>query len=264
MYGMDISAYQKGINLNSDKYEFCIIKATEGTQMVSETFFTFAKQLINLDKLIGCYHYARPDFLPTKQRMSDEADFFIEQVEKANLLGKAILVLDWETEPMDRDDLITEFVVRVESQTGVTPWIYGSKSKLNKWKDYWAVKHCPIWLAAWPYIRPTTIGGPLGNLIDQSVPWKIWQYSSSGKYPGFSGNVDLDYTGLTKDEWLESASPKGPEKEFINSDMQWAIDLGLFTGYGDRKFHPQDPLTREQLAIVLRRYNKLIEGTTIK
>lgn len=264
MYGMDISAYQKGINLNSDKYEFCIIKATEGVEMVSETFFTFAEQLINLDKLIGCYHFARPDVTPTKLRMDDEADFFIEQVEKENLLGKAILVLDWETEPMDRDDLITEFVVRVESQTGVTPWIYGSKSKLNKWKDYWAVKHCPIWLAAWPYIRPTTIGGPLGNLIDQSVPWKIWQYSSTGKYPGFSGNVDLDYTGLTKDEWLESASPKGPEKEFINSDMQWAIDLGLFTGYGDRKFHPQDPLTREQLAIVLRRYNKLIEGTTIK
>lgn len=263
MYGMDISAYQKGINLNSDKYEFCIIKATEGVEMVSETFFTFAEQLINLDKLIGCYHFARPDVAPTKLRMDDEADFFIEQVEKANLLGKAILVLDWETEPMDRDDLITEFVVRVESQTGVTPWIYGSKSKLNKWKDYWAVKHCPIWLAAWPYIRPTTIGGPLGNLIDQSVPWKIWQYSSTGKYPGFSGNVDLDYTGLTKDEWLEFASRKAPEKEDINEAMQWAIDLGLFSGYGDGKYHPQDPLTREQLAIVLNKYTKLMSGNMI-
>lgn len=260
---MDISAYQKGINLNSDKYEFCIIKATEGVEMVSETFFTFAEQLINLDKLIGCYHFARPDVAPTKLRMDDEADFFIEQVEKANLLGKAILVLDWETEPMDRDDLITEFVVRVESQTGVTPWIYGSKSKLNKWKDYWAVKHCPIWLAAWPYIRPTTIGGPLGNLIDQSVPWKIWQYSSTGKYPGFSGNVDLDYTGLTKDEWLEFASRKAPEKEDINEAMQWAIDLGLFSGYGDGKYHPKDPLTREQLAIVLKKYTELMNGNMI-
>lgn len=263
MYGMDISAYQKGINLNSDKYEFCIIKATEGPQMVSETFFTFAEQLINLDKLIGCYHFARPDLLPTKQRMSDEADFFIEQVEKANLLGKAILVLDWETEPMDRDDLIAEFVIRVESQTGVTPWIYGSKSKLNKWRDYWAVRNCPIWMAAWHSVRPTTIGEPLTNLPDQYVPWQIWQYSSNGRYPGFFGNVDLDYTGLTKDEWLEFASPKAPEKEVINESMQWAIDLGLFSGYGDGKYHPQDPLTREQLAIVLKIYTELMNGNII-
>lgn len=263
MYGMDISAYQKGINLNSDKYEFCIIKATEGTKMVSTTFFTFAEQLLNLDKLIGCYHFARPDIMPTKLRMCDEADFFIEQVKKANLLGRAILVLDWETEPMDRDDLITDFVIRVESQTGVTPWIYGSKSKLNKWKDYWAVKHCPIWMAAWPFIRPTNIGEPLTTLPDHSVPWQMWQYSSNGKYPDFSGNVDLDYTGLTKDEWLKSASSKTPEKEDINEAMQWAIGLGLFSGYGDGKYHPKDPLTREQLAIVLKKYTKLMNENMI-
>lgn len=263
MYGMDISAYQKGINLNTNNYEFCIIKATEGTKMVSNTFFTFAEQLTEVDKLIGCYHFARPDTMPTKLRMDDEADFFIEQVEKANLLGKAILVLDWETEPMDRDDLITEFVVRVESQTGVTPWIYGSKSKLYKWKDYWAVRHCPIWLAAWHFNRPTSIGEPLNSLPDQSVPWQIWQYSSNGKYPGFYGNVDLDYTGLTKEEWLKSASPKVHEKEVINESMQWAIDLGLFSGYGDGKYHPQDPLTREQLAIVLKIYTELMNGNII-
>lgn len=263
MYGMDISAYQRGINLNLDKYEFCIIKATEGIKMVSNTFFAFAEQLIELDKLIGCYHFARPDAMPTKLRMDDEADFFIEQVGKANLLGKAILVLDWETEPMDREDLITEFVIRVESQTGVTPWIYGSKSKLNKWKDYWAVKHCPIWMAAWPFIGTPTVGEPLTTLPDHSIPWQIWQYSSNGKYPGFYGSVDLDYTVLTKDEWIKSASPKTPEKEVINEAMQWAIDLGLFVGYGDGKYRPQDPLTREQLAIVLKEYTKLMNGNMI-
>lgn len=258
MYGMDISAYQKGINLASYKYEFCIIKATEGLSMVSNTFKIFAEQLTELNKLIGCYHFARPDYNPTKLRMNDEADFFIENVERVGLLGKAILVLDWETEPMDRDDLITEFVIRIESQTGITPWIYGSKSKLKKWKDYWSVNHCPIWMAAWPSIRPATIGDPLSSLPDQSVPWQIWQYSSTGKYPGFSGNIDLDYAELTKEEWIKSAYPKAPDKEEISDDMKWAIDMGLFSGYGDGRYGPKDPLTREQLATVIKRYNKIV------
>ena len=32
--------------------------------------------------------------------------------------------------------------------------------------------------------------------------------------------------------------------EVITEDMQWAIDNGIFAGYGNGKYVPKDPLTR--------------------
>ena len=34
----------------------------------------------------------------------------------------------------------------------------------------------------------------------------------------------------------------------------WAMETGIFSGYGSGNFGPEDPITREQLAVVLYRY----------
>lgn len=49
------------------------------------------------------------------------------------------------------------------------------------------------------------------------------------------------------------------KKEQLSDDMKWAIETGLFVGYGDGKYGPKDNLTREQLATVLRRYTDYIK-----
>lgn len=267
MYGIDISNYQKDIDLSKGIYDFAIIKATEGGTFVSNSFYTFSDQLIKLNKLIGCYHFARPDIHKTIKEMEMEADHFIEVVKDGNLLNRAILVLDWEKEPFDREDLVQAWVLRVESQTGVTPFIYGSKSKLNDWKNWWVVKHCPIWIAAWPTIKRYHVGKDPGLTLPlKSVNWSIWQYSSIGQYPGFNGNVDLDYSDLTSEVWNKLSGKKKEEaiKEVISDDMQWAIRNKLLVGYGDGKYHPKDNLTREQMASLLRRYNQAIAPYGIK
>lgn len=268
MYGIDLSNWQRGIDLSRNNFDFAIVKATEGVGFVDKSFDNFVFQLTELGKLMGFYHFARPDLNNSRAGIHREAEYFISELTKRDLIGKGILVLDWETEPMDNEDYINEWVKTVESITGITPWIYGSRSKLKKWKEYWAVNHCPIWMAAWPSTMAQYAGGPFtGSFPTQATPWKIWQYSSTGRFNGFTGNVDLDYTTISAKQWIEMSnrpSPPEPEPEIISGDMQWAIDLGLFTGYGNHKFGPQDPLTREQLAIVLRRYNKLIDGINIK
>lgn len=260
MYGMDISSYQSKLDLTKGTYDFAIIKATEGGQFISNSFHNFAVQLTELDKLIGCYHFARPDLHRTIKEMEMEADHFVETVNDENLLHKAILVLDWEKRPFDREDLVQAWVLRVESQTGVIPFIYGSKSKLNNWKDWWVMKHCPIWMALWPTIRRYQVGVDPGLIIpSKTVNWSIWQYSSTGQYPGFSGDVDLDYCEFNRETWLKMAGHEWePVKEVINEDMKWAIDIGLFTGYENGLYGPKDPLTREQAAALFRRYNNII------
>lgn len=266
MYGIDISNYQKDIDLTKGIYDFAIIKATEGATFVSNSFYIFSDQLIKLNKLIGCYHFARPDLHQTIKEMEMEADHFIEVVKDGNLLNRAILVLDWEKEPFDREDLVQAWVLRVESQTGLTPFIYGSRSKLNGWKNWWVMKHCPIWMAVWPNIKRYQVGVDPGLTIpDKTVNWSIWQYSSTGQYPGFYGHIDLDYCEFNKDTWLKMAGYKEePAKEVINKDMQWAIMNKLLVGYEDGKYHPKDNLTREQMASLLRRYNQAIAPYGIK
>lgn len=259
---MDISNYQRNIDLHKGIYDFAIIKATEGAGLTDKCFHKFAVQLTELDKLIGCYHFARPDIHRTISTMEEEADWFIKNVESEGLLNKAILVLDWEREPMDREDLVKAWVLRVESRTGITPFIYGSRSKMNGWKNWWVMSHCPIWMASWPTIQRHKVGVDPGLKIpDKTVNWSIWQYSSTGLYPGFSGNVDLDYCEFDKEIWLKMAGHKEePAKEVISDDMEWAIENGLFTGYGNGLYGPNDPLTRKQAATLFRRYTeKFIE-----
>lgn len=259
MYGIDISSYQDKIDLkNGANYEFAIIKATEGIGFKDRSFDKFSVQLTELGKLVGCYHFARPDLNGTVTGMEKEADWFIETVSKAGLLGNAILVLDWETEPMDRPDLIEAWINRVK-KTGATPFIYGSKSKLTKWMGYQVVGDSPLWMAAWPSIARLKVGEDPGYKTEpRSIPWLIWQYSSTGLYPKFGGNVDLDFADISTYEWLKYAGCVDDNwtVENINSDMKWAIDNGLFIGGEDGLYHPNDPLTRDGAATVLRRFKE--------
>lgn len=261
MYGMDLSNYQKQIDLRKGNYDFCIIKATEGIGYIDKSFHRYSAQLTDLNKLIGCYHFARPDLHGTEIGMKNEAYCFIETIKDAGLLGKAILVLDWETEPMDREDLLTSWLETVKEKTGVVPFIYGSKSKLNKWKDWKALKNYPIWVAQWPTVQPLLVGDKINfkePVLNGENVWKIWQYSSTGLYPDFNGTVDLDYASMNEDEW-KRLSGVTVEEESISSDMQWAVDVGLFAGYEDGTYRENEALTRGQAAALFRRFTKIIK-----
>lgn len=45
-----------------------------------------------------------------------------------------------------------------------------------------------------------------------------------------------------------------PAGTWYTNAVVWANDLGLVTGYGDGTFGPNEPITREQLAVILQRY----------
>lgn len=258
MYGIDVSGWQQGLQLDKAPLDFVIMKATEGSGLTDKAFHDFAVQSTRLGLLQGVYHFARPDLHPTKDGMIAEAEYFIKAVQNEGLLGKAILVLDWETEPINRPDLIEVWVDTVEMYTSITPFIYGSKSKLLSSTFDAFRRTYPLWMAAWPTTKTITNCRPVPTTPNKdTLRWDIWQFSANGSWPNFNGSVDCDYTDLDVSDWeFYSKVVKKPQKEKISVEMQWAIDNGLFIGYEDGLYHPEKIVTREQLATVLYRYNK--------
>ena len=124
MNGIDISSWQKGIDLAAVPCEFVVIKATEGTSYVNphcDPAFTQAK---SLGKKLGVYHFAGGN------NVDDEAEHFVENVK--GYVKEAILVLDWEiTAATNSVDWVKQWLDRVHQLTGVKPFVYMSNSVVN-------------------------------------------------------------------------------------------------------------------------------------
>lgn len=270
MFGIDLSQWQNGINLSKiDGLDFAIVKATEGVSFTDPSFHNHILQLTELGKEIGVYHFARPDNHNTVEAIQKEADFFVKTVRSKNLIGRSILVLDWEVNPIARVDLAEAWLKHVKELTGITPFIYANQSTATKYLAK-LIKKYPLWLAYWP--DEDTMKFPpteqwLKNyepyyVQNVGVPWTIWQCTDVGKVPGWDSHVDISYTPMTEEDWRAFELGYGPSymepankalKEILNSDEKWAMDMGFFHGYADGSFHPEEPLTRGQAASVLRR-----------
>lgn len=263
MLGIDISNHQKNINLDQLNYEFAIIKASEGKTNIDKSFFNFAKQLTELKKCIGAYHYARPDVNSTRGLMKEEAHNFISCVNSANLTGKAIFALDWEEDRIVDGKLANVWLEEVEKETGVLPFVYLSESMIEPMYKSGLDHKYPLWIAKWLSGEYELGVEPDLNKFKHEVFNSIWQYTSKGHYPGFGPCVDLDWTPMTKDGWgvyCISTKKKEAMEEKLSSDMQWAIRRGLFIGDGYGRFLPKEPLTREQAATVFKRfYDSLVK-----
>lgn len=200
MNGIDIARYQKGINLALVPCDFVIVKATQGISYVSPTFKSQMEQTVSLGKLVGAYHYAGGG------GAVPEAKHFIETVR--DYIGKAILVLDWEGDQnpnFTNPNYAMEFLATVKKETGITPFIYMSKSVCRQYN--WNPAY-PLWCAQYKNQNHTGY---------QEEPWTdskgfgawqnclILQYSSKGRLPNYQGNLDLDKAYITKDEWLKYA-----------------------------------------------------------
>lgn len=200
MNGIDIARYQKSINLALVPCDFVIIKATQGISYVSPTYKSQIEQADSLGKLLGVYHYAGGG------GAVPEAKHFINTVR--DYIGKAILVLDWEGEQnpnFKNPDYAMEFLATVKKETGITPFIYMSKSVCRQYN--WNSAY-PLWCAQYKNQNPTGY---------QEAPWtdskgfgawkdcKILQYSSKGRLPNYQANLDLDKAYMTKDDWLAYA-----------------------------------------------------------
>ena len=198
MNGIDISAWQgdKNINLSKVPFDFCIVKATEGTSYKNRYFTSHCDAVLKKKKLLGAYHYANGG------DVQKEADYFLAYAKK--YIGKAILVLDWEAKnnPLfGVKDLewCLQWCSYVQKKTGIKPIIYVQKSAMN------AVKKAGygLWVAQYPDYNETGY---------QAHPWNegaynclIRQYTSVGKLSGYSDSLDLNKAYISAASWNKQA-----------------------------------------------------------
>ena len=177
--------------------EFVIIKATQGTSYISPEFKKQIKQADSLGKFLGVYHYAGGGgAIP-------EAKHFLDVV--ADYVGKAILFLDWEWDQnpnMNNSEYAKAFLAYVKQTTGITPFIYMSKSVCRQYS--WDESY-PLWCAQYANYNPTGYQENPWTDTKGFGAWKecaILQYSSKGRLPGYAKDLDLDKSYISGEEWL--------------------------------------------------------------
>ena len=233
MNGIDISAWQgdAGIDLSKIAYDFCIVKATEGTDYKNRYFAAHCDKVLSRKKLLGVYHYANGGD-PQK-----EADYFLAYCKK--YIGKAVLVLDWEAKnnPLfGVKDLewCLQWCSYVQKKTGIKPLIYIQKSAMD------AVKKSGygLWIAQYPDDVGTGY---------QEHPWNegkynclIRQYTSVGKLSGYNGNLDLNKAYISAASWRKLATKAvkiatiKPVKKSVNTIAREVL-VGHWGNGADRK-----------------------------
>ena len=142
--GIDVSSHQKNMNVSTYPCEFVICKATEGTGYVNPFCDVHYQQAKSSGKLLGVYHYARPD---TGNSPEAEADYFLRNI--TGYIGEAILALDLECADWQKySEWSKKWLDRVYEKTGVRPLFYSSGDGFENFKNMINAGNYGVWAAS--------------------------------------------------------------------------------------------------------------------
>lgn len=237
--GIDISNWQAGINLAAVPADFVIAKATQGTGYVSPDCARQVEQARQVGKRFGVYHYV------SGGNAVAEANYFVDNC--ANWVGKGLFCIDWESNENSawgNEGYLEQVVAQVKARTGIPPIIYVQASRYAQVAPVAKRQNCGLWIAQYANMNPTGY---------QNTPWNegaytcvIRQYSSTGRLPGYGGNLDLNKfygDGATYDKYVTGGGntsnvppspPADPLAGRSDDDLANAVIRGEF-GDGDAR-----------------------------
>lgn len=211
--GIDISKWQTGIDLSKVDCDFVIVKATEGIGYVDRKCDSFYQQAKRLGKKLGFYHFARP-----RNDAVREAQYFYNNTK--NYFGEAIPILDWEAENKSDVAWAKRWLDEVYRLSGVKPLIYMSESVANayNWSSV-ANADYGLWVAKYRDNNPDYNYNMANAGTRPRVKWWkfycMWQWTSSGRLNGYSGNLDCNVfygDGTTWDKYAGKSGTTQPVK----------------------------------------------------
>lgn len=216
MNGIDISEHQRNINLSLVACDFVIVKATEGKTYSDPFFFQHINNAKRLGKLLGFYHFARPE----NNNPHDEVMNFLNSVK--GYIGEGIPFLDWESSGKYDITWAKAWLDEFTSLTGVKPVIYMSESvtKTYNWSD--VAPQYKLWVAKYRdyeidynYDMSRAGNPPKVGYWDSYV---MWQWTSSGRLDGYENNLDCNQFYGTAEDWrklCEREVKPMPEYKYI-------------------------------------------------
>lgn len=237
--GIDISNWQKGINLAAVPADFVIAKATQGTRYVSPDCARQVEQARSTGKRFGVYHYV------SGGNAVAEANHFVDSC--ANWVGKGLFCIDWESDENSawgNEGYLEQLVAQVKARTGIPPLIYTGASRYAQVAPVAKRQNCGLWIAQYASNNPTAY---------QDAPWNegayacvIRQYSPAGRLPGYGGDLDLNKfygDGAVFDKYVTGggsisnvapSQPADPLAGRSDDDLANAVIRGEF-GSGDTR-----------------------------
>lgn len=180
--GIDVSKWQGTIQWNlvrQDGVEFAIIRAAAG-QTPDPNSEVNIRGALAAGIPVGLYLYS---YAQTPQQAQKEAELLIQLAKNHDI--QYPLAIDMEDNVQknltnaQRTDIALAFAEKIRD-AGFIPMLYASKYWLENLFDRDRLGELEIWVAQWA--SQNTYNGKYG----------MWQYSSTGKINGISGNVDLD------------------------------------------------------------------------
>lgn len=204
MKGIDISDYQRGLDLTKIDYDFVFCKATEGIDKVYSTCDPFIQTAISQKKLYGFYHFLDQSD-PVKQ-----AEFFYANCK--NYFGKGIPMLDYEAYGRIGTDKAKLFLDKIYELTGVRCIVYMSRSVTTEEDWSQIAKNHALWVAQYADRNDTGYQDSPWLPDGGFGAWKscvIHQYSSHGRLNGYDKYLDLDIAYMANRHGLSTCMARG-------------------------------------------------------
>ena len=224
--GFDVASYQTGMDVGDVMGDFVLVKATEGTDYTNPAFSGHAKQTLAAGKKLGIYHFIRND-----SDIKQQADYFLSLTKP--YIGQAMLVLDFENTTGSAIQnqagvvLAKQWLDYIYQQTGVRPLLYTGISCENS-LDWSTVVNANygLWIAQ--YNNYDIVNGyQPRDLYGSLKHWRtavMFQYTSTGRLPGWDGNLDFDVFYGDKVTWDKYAT-SDDKPIFHQANVTYALRL---------------------------------------
>ena len=253
--GIDVSGYQGNIDwkkVKNDGVKFAIIKLgtiyDEDENSEESTFERNYNECIKNNIPVGVYVY---NYCNSIEALKKGANWVLEVLNKRALNLPVYLDMEDKTIVSEGKAALTnqcnEFA-KILTNAGYEAGVYAN---LNWFENYLEAKefnsNISVWVAQ--YYKECEYEGE----------YDIWQYSSSGKVDGISGNVDMNY--LYNENIIKNTDNNGPEDKTIDELAQEVID-GKWGNGEDRKKRLEE--AGYNYNKIQDKVNEILEGTNKK
>lgn len=216
--GIDVSSYQGTIDWDKVKpnIDFAILRCGWGSDATKQDDGKFKRNVAECTRLgipFGIYLYSYAD---TDAKFSSEIKHVLRLIEVTDAKPFCVYydMEDSSTTKLGKATLTSKAKAfcKAIKDAGYNAGVYANQYWCRTYLDIKAISDAgnSVWCAKYSTSKPNI-----------SAPYDIWQYSSSGKVNGISGNVDMNYMyndirGLAKDpEVIETPVGATPPAESV-------------------------------------------------